>query len=81
MDFFQALHFSVGFAPQMLHVPPSSLNNGLLLLHVPANLPSFFTRTLMAIPAKASPTRTTEANTRPIFKYKNLIRAFSDSGT
>lgn len=49
----QALHFSSGRAPQIPHDPPSSCINGLLLLQVPENFPSFFTNILMAIPAMA----------------------------
>lgn len=52
----------------MPHTPPSFCNKGLLLLHVPANLPSFFTRILIAIPANASATSTTVINITVIFK-------------
>lgn len=62
------LHFSSGFAPQILQAPPSFCNNGLLLLHVPENLPFFFTNILMAIPANARARSTIEINTVAITK-------------
>ncbi|MGZ5190762.1 MAG: hypothetical protein ACXWCZ_07050 [Flavisolibacter sp.] len=70
-SYISRLHSSTDFAPQMLQ-EPASLNMGLLLLQVPANLPSFFTRILIAIPAKASPTSTMEINTTAMFKFKQF---------
>ena len=39
----------------MEHVPDSSFSRGFELAQVPANSPSFFTRSLMDIPAKPKP--------------------------
>lgn len=50
---FSLLQRSPGRAPQKLQDSPSGFKNGLLLAHVPENSPSFFTKILMAIPAKA----------------------------
>ena len=66
------LHFSSGFAPQMPHTPPSFCKNELLLLQVPENLPFFFTKILIAIPATARATSTMEISTSVIFQiYEN----------
>ena len=72
------LHFSSGFAPQMPHTPPSFCKNALLLLQVPANLPSFFTKILIAIPATASAMSTMERSTNVIIEFtKNLPETLS----
>jgi len=68
----QALHFSLGFAPQIPHAPPSFFINGLLLLQVPENLPSFFINILIAIPAKAIAKRTMESKMTVIAKFTKL---------
>jgi hypothetical protein len=56
--------------------PPSVLNNGLLLLHVPANLPFFFTKILMAIPANATAINNMEINTIVIIKFTKVKREY-----
>ena len=49
---------SSGVLPQKPQFSPSLFKNGLWLAQVPANLPSFFAQILIAIPAKATPSKT-----------------------
>jgi len=56
----------------MLHTPPSFCKKALLLLQVPANLPSFLTNSLIAIPATASAINNIEINMTAIFKFTSF---------
>jgi hypothetical protein len=73
----QALHFSCGFAPHIPQAPPSFCINGLLLLQVPANLPSFFTNIFIAMPAKASAKRIIESRMIFIIKFTEIFSTLS----